>query len=73
MVWYSSKMVFLTKVIFLIFNKINLNLRRASKDTYSEDEDEHKGTNMLLIADEDFSKIEVISEKIETIFKLFQY
>jgi hypothetical protein len=53
-------MVFLTKVIFLIFNKINLNLRRASKDTYSEDEDEHKGTNMLLIADEDFSKIEVV-------------
>ncbi|KAL3096031.1 hypothetical protein niasHS_005790 [Heterodera schachtii] len=33
--------------------------RRASNDTYSETEDEHMGTNLLLIADEDFEHIQV--------------
>uniref|UniRef100_A0A914KLV2 Soluble calcium-activated nucleotidase 1 n=1 Tax=Meloidogyne incognita TaxID=6306 RepID=A0A914KLV2_MELIC len=32
--------------------------RRASNDTYSEDTDEHKGTNMLIMADENFTNIE---------------
>lgn len=33
--------------------------RRASNLTYTEEEDEHRGTNLLLIADEDFSTVEV--------------
>ncbi|KAF7633635.1 hypothetical protein Mgra_00006943 [Meloidogyne graminicola] len=33
--------------------------RRASNNTYSEDTDEHQGTNFLLIADENFENIEV--------------
>lgn len=33
--------------------------RRASKSIYSEDTDEHQGTNLLLIADEHFNNIQV--------------
>lgn len=32
--------------------------RRASNHTYSEDTDEHQGTNLLLMADENFTNIE---------------
>ncbi|KAK0403829.1 hypothetical protein QR680_017144 [Steinernema hermaphroditum] len=33
--------------------------RRASHEKYTEAEDEHRGTNVLLVADEDFSNVEV--------------
>lgn len=33
--------------------------RRASNLTYTEEEDEHRGTNLMLVANEDFSNVEV--------------
>uniref|UniRef100_A0A915MC05 Uncharacterized protein n=1 Tax=Meloidogyne javanica TaxID=6303 RepID=A0A915MC05_MELJA len=38
--------------------ELKIVFRRASNDTYSEDTDEHKGTNMLIMADENFTNIE---------------
>lgn len=38
--------------------------RRVSNFTYSEEEDEHKGTNLMLVANEDFSDIEVSKKSL---------
>ena len=33
--------------------------RRESKEAYNEEDDENRGTNLMLITDEDFSDVEV--------------
>lgn len=50
--------------VFKEFLELKIIFRRASNDTYSEDTDEHKGTNMLIMADENFTNIEVDTPKI---------
>jgi len=50
--------------------------RRASNDTYTEADDEHRGTNYLLIADEKFKHIEVRKVSPLTVtrgFSAFQF
>jgi soluble calcium-activated nucleotidase 1 len=46
-------------VIQILLNKYTSSFRRASKEIYTEAADETRGTDLLLIADETFNKIEV--------------
>jgi len=57
--------------VFKGFLELKIVFRRASNDTYSEDTDEHKGTNMLIMTDENFTNIEVDYQKLKNISKKF--
>lgn len=54
------KWFFMPRFVFMFqFNQLFANFRRASKEMYNEADDEKRGTNLLLTADDSFSQVEV--------------